>query len=302
LPIQAVPYIFILGTIYGTTLLAGRFSVGQFEPSVFIGLRLVLASLIFIIVTLLSRSHSWPRGRDLWRHSLVLGIIGTAMPMVLLVTSLKYQSSGMTAILITLGPSLTVLMAHFTLPEEPLTHRKLAGVLLAFSGAMLLMALGESGLPDVHQASPIGYLLVIVAMICSSSGTIYTRKYMQDLDTLSVNTARVLLAALLVMPLSLVFVGVDLSTVDNQGYIALGWAALAGTFLAVMISFDNIKRFGATAGAMPAYITPVVTSLGGVLLLHETITPGMLAGMALILIGITVINQRSLRTDLAAKV
>jgi drug/metabolite transporter (DMT)-like permease len=256
----------------------------------------------FILVTLLSRNHSWPRGKDLWKHSLVLGTIGTAVPMILLVASLRYQSSGMTAILITLGPSLTVLMAHFALPEEPLTTRKLTGVLLAFSGAVLLMALGESGLPDVHQASPIGYLLVIIAIMSSSSGTIYARKYMQNLDTLSVNTARVLLATLLVMPLSLVFVGLDLSVVNQQGYMALGWAALAGTFLAVLISFDNIKRFGATAGAMPSYITPVVTSLGGVLLLDEKITTGMLAGMALIMIGITVINQRSIRMDLAAKV
>jgi len=302
LPIQAVPYIFILGTLYGTTLLAGRFSVGQFEPTIFIGLRLVLGSVGFILVTILSRRHSWPRGKDLWKHSLVLGTIGTAVPMILLVISLRYQSSGMTAILITLGPSLTVLMAHFTLPEEPLTPRKLAGVLVAFSGAVLLMVLGESGLPDVHQGSPLGYLLVIVAILSSSSGTIYARKFMADMDTLSVNTARVLLATLLVLPLSLIFLGLDLSMVDRQGYLALGWAALGGTFLAVLISFDNIQRFGATAGSMPAYITPVVTSLGGVVLLHEKITPGMLAGMALIMVGIAVINQRSLRTDLAAKV
>lgn len=300
--IQALPYVLFLGTLYGTTLLAGRFSVGQFEPVIFISLRLVLASIGFLLVILLSPARSWPRGKDTWLHGLVLSIFGTALPMTLLMTSLKYQSSGITGILITLGPCLTVLLAHFFLPEEKLTKRKLLGVIIAFSGVILLMALGENGLPDMTEANPIGYLLVILAITSGSSATIYVRKYMQGMDTVSVATARVILAALLIMPVAIFYVGMDFSTVTKQGFLSLGWAALAGTFLAVLVAFDTIQRFGATAGAMAAYITPVVASIGGVLLLHEQISPGMLGGMALILLGIAVINQHSLRTNLAAKV
>lgn len=302
MPVQSLPYILFLGTLYGTTLLAGRFSIGQFEPVIYIGLRLVLSSIGFILIFLLSPSRSWPRGRDTWKHGFVLSIFGTAIPMILLTTSLKYQSSGITGILITLGPCLTVLMAHFFLDGEQLTRRKLFGVVIAFSGVILLMALGENGLPNMTEANPIGYLLVILAITSGSSATIYTRKYMQDMDTVSVATARVILASIVVMPAAFLIYGLDLSDVTTQGFMALGWAAFAGTFLAVLVAFDVIKRFGATASAMAAYITPVVASIGGVLLLHERISPGMLAGMSLILIGILTINQHSLRSNLAAKV
>ena len=94
------------------------------------------------------------------------------------------------------------------------------------------------------------------------------------------------------MPLSALLVGVDLRNVDGQGCFALGYAATAGTFLAFLLSFYNVKRFGATASAMPLYVMPVVSSLGGALILGEQITVGMAAGMGLIAMGIALINQR----------
>ena len=85
--------------------------------------------------------------------------------MTSIVSSLQFQSSGITAVLITTSPAITVIMAHFFLPDEPLTRRKSLGVLFALGGALLLAARGESGLPDVSRANPLGYLLVLLAMV-----------------------------------------------------------------------------------------------------------------------------------------
>jgi drug/metabolite transporter (DMT)-like permease len=293
MPIQAIPYILLLGTFFGTTLIASRFSMGQYEPSTYIALRLSLASLGYLIVSRLpSQRKKWPADRILWRHAAVIGILGTAVPMNCIVASLNYQSSGITSILITLGPAITVVMAHFFLPEESLTKRKVTGVILALSGALFLVLLGETGLPDVSKASPTGYILVFIAMTCSSISVVYARKFMSDLDAVQVTSARIAIAALVALPLSILFVGFDLSRINQQGALALGWAALAGTFLAMLVSFYVVKRFGATASAMTAYVIPVVASIGGYLVLNETITPGMLGGMVLIAFGIALINQR----------
>jgi len=303
LPVQSIPYVTFLGILFGTTLIASRFSVGQFEPSTYIALRLILASLGYICIYLFSvRGRKWPTDRNLWRHGALLGVFGTAVPMNFIVMSLQYQSSGMTSILITLAPAITVVMAHFFLPEEPLTGRKIVGIAMALSGALLLVLLGETGLADISQSSSIGYVLVFTAMVCGSATTVYARKFMKDLDTIQVASVRIFVAALVVIPYSALVAGFDLSRVDQQGYLALGWASLAGTFLAMMIAFYNIQRFGATAAAMTAYVIPVVASIGGYLLLDEQITKGMLAGMSLIVIGIAIINQREKPIDLVENV
>ena len=54
--------------------------------------------------------------------------------------------------------------------------------------------------------------------------------------------------ALVMLPFSLLTVGFDVSAVDTAGVFGLVYAAVIGTFLGLMLSFYNIRRFGATPG------------------------------------------------------
>ncbi len=288
---QAFLFIIPLGFIFGSTLVISRFSVAQFQPTTYISLRLLLASLAHVTIYLGSRDRPWPAGRYLWGHATILSIFGTVIPMNALVASLQFQSSGLTAILITTGPAITVLMAHFFLADESLTLRKAVGVGLALGGAFLLALSGESGLPEVSRANPLGYVLVLLAMISASASTIYARRSMRGLNTVDVASIRMWVAALIVTPLSLLWVGFDLSQVTRLGYGALLYAALIGTFMGMMLAFYNIKRFGATASAISGYVIPIAATIGGVLLLDETITRTMVVGMGVIITGIALLNR-----------
>jgi drug/metabolite transporter (DMT)-like permease len=288
--VQSMPYVVLLGLFYGTSLIASRFGVGQFEPVAFIGLRLILASIGHAVVYALVRTRPWPTERRLWRHAVVLGVFGSAIPMTAIVVALQYQSGGITSILITTSPALTVLMAHLFLPDESLTRRRILGVMLALAGALLLALRGESGLPDVGRADPMGYYLVLIAMVSSSSMTVYARRFMRDMDAFDVGSVRMFAAALVVAPLAVLLPGVDLQAVDGQGCFALAYSSLFGTFAGSLLAFYTIKRFGATAAAMTAYVIPLVTSAGGILVLGETFTPVMVIGFGIIVLGIVIIN------------
>jgi drug/metabolite transporter (DMT)-like permease len=234
-----------------------------------------------------------PRDKQLWKHSTILGVLGTAIPMMGIVTSLQFLSSGLASILITVSPAITVLLAHFLLADEKLTWRKGIGALLALGGAMMLIILGETGLED-EQGSLFGYLMLLGAMFFSSVMTIYIRKYMQGFNTIDISSIRMFVAALVVMPLSYLFVGFDLSQVNSQGWLALIYAAVFGTFLGLLLSLYNIQRFGATAAVMTAYVIPVVATVFGVILLDEKITLGMVGGMILIAVGVWLINKEGI--------
>jgi drug/metabolite transporter (DMT)-like permease len=288
---KAIPYIVLLGVLFGTSIVVSRFSVGQFEPITFIGLRLTLASLGFVVAFSLQIGRMrWPRGGDLWRRGIILGVLGTALPMTGIVSSLQYLSSGLTSILITVNPALTVLMAHFFLEDEPLTRRKFIGVLMAVGGGVLLVVLGESGLPDAGQVNPVGYLYALGGMLAGSSMTIYTRKYMGGFDALDVTGIRMFAGALVLIPISVFIEGFDMSPVNSQGIAALVFSAIVGTFLGFLLSFYNIQRFGATAAVMTAYVIPIVAGLVGFVFLDEQITRGMVMGIGLIILGVWTIN------------
>lgn len=291
--IRALPYILLMGAVFGTNVVLSRFSISQFDPTTYIGLRLLIASLAYGAVYIFRiGGRKWPRDRTLWRHAAISGVLDLAIPMTLLAFSLKYLSSGVMSTLATINPVVIVLLAHFFLPDEPLTWRKTIGMVIALAGALLLALLGGSGLADVEQVNPLGYVLVLVSMLTSSSAAIYIRRHMRDLDPFDAAGARIMVSTLVVLPLSPLTVGFDLSAVDQSGYLVLGYMALVGTFFAFLLSFYNVQRFGASSASMTNYVIPVVATLGRVLFLGEQVTPGMLASMGLIIVGIAVLNQR----------
>ncbi len=289
---QALPYISFLGFLFGSTLVASRFSVGQFQPTTYIGLRLTMAGLGHIaFYTLVSRRYRWPTDRRLWLRASILGVLGTAVPMTSIVTALQYLSSGLAAIFITTSPAITVLLAHFFLSDEALNRRKVFGVALALTGTIVLASSGESGLADVGKANPLGYILMLLAMTMGGASSVYIRKYLSDYNAFDVASIRMVVAAVVVMPLSALIIGFDLHSVTPSGYMALLYAALVGTFAGLLLAVYNVKRFGATAAAMTGYIVPIFAGLGGVLLLDEQITAVMLVGVVLIVSGIVIINR-----------
>ncbi|MBP8949272.1 MAG: DMT family transporter [Candidatus Promineofilum sp.] len=291
----ALPYVLLLGLLFGSTLLVSRFSLGQFSPTTYTWLRLALSSAafasVYLIGALRGRGRRLPAGRELWRDGIVLGIFGTAVPTTAYVASLQYQSAGMTALLLTTAPAMTVLMAQFLLPDERLTVRKGVGILLALAGAALVVLRGESGLAGV-AGSPIGYGIVIGALVIDCFMAVYTRKHCREYDTIDLSGVRMLVATLVVAPLSLALVGFDVSAVTATGITALIYAAAAGTFGGLILFLWVNQRFGATAASLTSYVLPVVAATGGVLFLGEAITPVMLAGMALIIGGIATLNRR----------
>jgi drug/metabolite transporter (DMT)-like permease len=129
-------------------------------------------------------------------------------------------------------------------------------------------------------------------MFFASASSIYIRKYMLDFDAFDIASIRMIFAAITLFFATTLFIGFDLSQVNTQGYLALGYASLVGTFSGMILVIFVIHRFGATTSAMTTYVIPIVASVVGTFLLGEQITRGMLAGMVLIAIGIGIINQK----------
>ena len=294
---KAFPYILLLGTLWGSNLVISRFSVGQFGSVVFAGLRLAIAGSAFILVYVFT-SRKVPRDRNLWRHATTLGIIGTAVPMTALISSLNYQSSGLSALLITSAPAFMAVAAHIFLPDEKLTRFKGIGVILALMGALLIVGRGETGLADTTQANPIGYILVLITILFETTGAMYIRTFMQNLDTFDVTAIRVSVAGLVVLPLGLLWQGLDTANVTVQGVLGLLYATFAAAFFGQLLAFYITRRFGATAFSLTAYVVPVVAAVFGVILLDETVTIWMAAGLVFIITGIMLINRRDRATIL----
>ncbi|MEM6530804.1 MAG: DMT family transporter, partial [Chloroflexota bacterium] len=178
MPNHAAPYIVTLGLSWGLNLVVSRAGIAEIATLEYTFLRFAISTVIFAIFIALSPHRQWSRNPLLWRDAAVVGIFGTAFPLLALMGSLNFQSAGLTSLLVTTGPAFIVTVAHFLLPDAKLTRQAVAGVLIALCGAALIVILGESGLPDLTEANPLGYMMVVGALMLDSLVAVYVRRRM----------------------------------------------------------------------------------------------------------------------------
>jgi drug/metabolite transporter (DMT)-like permease len=287
-----LPFVALQGLIFGSSMVVSRFVLGQFDPRAYVSLRLIIAGLAHASAYGVLRTRQLPRDATLWRRAGLLGVMGPAIPMVCVVSSMQYMASSVASLLITLNPALVVIMSHFFLAEERLTARRIIGVLVAFTGAAVLLIQGETGLGQFAQADWRGYAWILAGMVCSAAGSVYAHRYLRDADSFDVASIRMFTAALILIPITLFTVGYDMSRVQLSGVAALAYGAIVGAFAAFVLAFYILKRFGAPGSSLSSYIIPVVTAVLGVILLGEQVTGVMLLSTGLIFLGIALLNYR----------
>src|SRR5262249_47387014 len=86
--------------------------------------------------------------RDEWRPLLVLPVLFTA-PIGSMNVATGLTSASHAAVMLNLYAVHTVVLAHFLLPGDRLTARKLLGVLVAYGGCLLLVGRHDGGTPTL---------------------------------------------------------------------------------------------------------------------------------------------------------
>ncbi|WP_433286768.1 DMT family transporter [Micromonospora sp. CA-244673] len=223
-----------------------------------------------------------------------LGAIGYATQASLFFTALELMDASLLALILYTYPVL-VTVAAVLLGRDRLTPRR-GAALVAASGGTLLVLLGAGGV-SFH---PLGALLAFASAIT------YTL-YILVADTVVHRLAPVVLSALVMTGAAgtlgaraLLTGGVDLDF-GASGWFWLACIAVVSTVVAMLAFFAGLKRTGPSTAAILSTFEPVVTAALAALVLGETLTPVQLAGGALVLSSVAVLQLRRTRSRTAAQ-
>ena len=286
---KAFPYVLLLSLFWGTNAVASRFGVGQFDPFLFILLRLAIAAFFFVPV-LVWQQGSFPTDPSLLKKAAFSGLIGVAIPFPTFIYSLQYQSTGVSTLYVTLFPVMIAIAAHFFLPDEKMTRYKFGGVILALCGTLFLAIRGESGLADVGRANPLGFILVTTGLFFETINSIFVRRNMQGTNPMQVTAVRLLTASVVLFFVTFFVGDFSFASVTTAGYFSLAYAALIGALGGQFMAFYIQHRFSATAFSLTSFLVPVVATIFGAMLLGEILTWAMGVGVIFIGSGLYLIN------------
>ena len=95
------------------------------------------------------------------------------------------------------------------------------------------------------------------------------------------------------LPIALGVSGVQTPHVTAENIAAIAILGIVGTGFAYVLNYQIITSEGATVASTVTYLLPVVSIVLGVLVLNESVTAIMLAGIALVLAGIALTRRRT---------
>ena len=158
-----------LCAIWGSTWLAIKLGLRDLPPLTFAGLRFAAAALILFFIAALRGFRLPTTGRD-WRLLAYTGLMTITLNYALVFWGEQYISSGLAAVLSATVPLFGLPLAHRYLASEPLTRRKVAGVLLGVVGVAVVCSgqLGVGG-PLAFWAS-LG--IILAALVTAHAGVL----------------------------------------------------------------------------------------------------------------------------------
>lgn len=231
-----------------------------------------------------------PSRRALWLAA-AAGLL-FALDLAFFNTAVMRTSAATTSLLGSNAPVFVGLGAWLLLGKRP--HRLFwAGLAASLCGIVLMIWAGlfpspPTSAPARHDI--VGNLMAIAAAITFAGYILAVSKARDTMDTLTLNTIAIAVstAALLLICLA---IGAPLWGYPRETWAALLWLGLVSQVGAYMCIAYALGHLPATVVSIALLAQAPLTTLLAAALLHERLTPLELAGGALVLAGIYVVNR-----------
>lgn len=272
----------LLAAIWGASFLFMRIGVPVFGPGKLIALRVGLGALFLAGLALWwRRPLHW---RANWRHFAFMGAFNSGLPFLLYAFAAQSLSASLLSIINAATPIYGALVAAIWL-RTPLSRSVLAGLALGFGGVLLIVG-GDTG--QHGDGTWLATLAALAAPLGYALATSYARKHAGAIASFDQAHGSLWAASLTVLPLALLIPA--RSTPTPSDWLAVSALALLCTGWAYLIYFRLVREIGPARTLTVTFLIPVFGVLWGALFLHEAITPSMLAGGAIVLLGTALAN------------
>ena len=157
-----------------------------------------------------------------------------------------------------------------------------------------MLLIGTSGLGVAEgPVETLARFACVGAAFCYACGSIATRQC-PPINELALSTGSLILAAVFLLPIALLIEGLH-KLPSLPGLLTIGYLGLVSTALAFIIKVALIRSAGLSFMTLTNYQVPVWSVLAGSLFLGETLPATLFVALALILLGVAIIQAAVLR-------
>ena len=277
----------LLAVIWGSAFFNIKIATYSYDPFTLALVRVLFASIPLLILCKLTKIKIEAFGKN-WTLYALIGLCNIAIPFVLIAIGTAKINSYLAAILMSTTPLSGSILAHFFLKDEKLSIPKSLGVIIGFSGIVLLFF-------DKVIINSENYIYALITIIGSTFyciGGLLTLKLKHKRNE-NVTTSTTLWSVIFLLPFSLILETPWNLTPSAASTFSLLYLGIVATGFAWLIRFRILTVNGLVFQTQVAYLIPIFGIIFGYFLMDEIITWRVLISLVIILTGIYIFKKNN---------
>ena len=229
----------------------------------------------------------WRIERRDWPRMLVISVIGMVGYNLGSAFGFELVSAGIGSLIIGTQPLLIAAMGAFA-ARERLSPMAMLGLAIGFTGTVLLVW-KDVGVSGNTSDFIIGSTLIFLCGVAWSVYVVVSKPLVQKYGAFSITALSISLGSLIMVPLFARTGTLDtLRAMTAGNWLDMAYLAILSTVIATITWNYGAARLPAAAAGAFLYLVPILGVGAGAVMLGEPVTPGMLAGGGLILLGVAI--------------
>jgi drug/metabolite transporter (DMT)-like permease len=280
----------LLALIWGASYLLINLALRDLSPPMVVFGRTALASLCLSGLLVAREKGAMTRLlRDVRRRpgwTVLVGSLAVALPFLLITLGELSVPTGLAAVLVATAPIFIAILAPLFDPSEQANPRQWAGLLVGLAGVGLLVGFESVG----SFAAILGALAILVSSLSYAVSGFAIKAVYPGFSAVSVSLVTTAVSALLTLPAAAAtFPDRRPGGLAVLSVVLLG---VVGTAFAFALYYRLMDEVGVGQSALVAYLIPPVSLAYGAIILDEQVTPAVIGGMVLILLGTALAARR----------
>lgn len=279
----------MLAFIWGGSFLSIRLALNEVPFVTSVAHRVFWAAVILWAYVALRRLPL-PRDPKIWGALFVMGLLNNVIPFSLMAWGQLYIPTGLTSVFNAGTAIFGVVIAALILSDERLSTRKVVGSVIGFVG--VATAIGLDSLRNFDITS-VAQLAVIGGTISYAFAGVWARINLSGL-TPQVAAAGMLTGSSIVMvPAAFLIDGTPSFNLSATAFGAIAYYVIFATAGAYLLYYRILAAAGSANTMIVTLLIPPVSIVLGALVLGETLSPNVYAGLALLAVGLLILDGRA---------
>ncbi len=261
-----------------------KIALREFSPMGFNGIRLFFASLILIVVLLVSGEGFSLAKSDILKI-FFLGIIGNTAFQLLFIHGLNWTTVSKTSVIMAMTPVFVALLSTL-LKQERIHWAGWVGIVISFIGFYFVIT-EQLGTFHFSWENLRGDLMILAGNLFWAIYTVFSKPLLERISPLKLTSITLAIGVVFYLPFAVLDIRrLHWNEVSFQAWAILFYSALFSIAISYIIWYASVKRVGNSKTAIYGYITPVFAILFASIIISERITLLQIGGALIILVGV----------------